>query len=195
MSGVALDQLKHDFEMFKDQCRLLFQTRNTFDSLYSDEFVKELLYTSAKWFFDDLHRTLKDAYILQVARITDPAKTGTNSNLSAQYFSKQLETHGLSTDEITNLLVNINKYRRLTNKARSKLVAHNDLKSFRERTKLGAHEWEDMQDFLGDIVDFTDRVARQLGLPPEDYRAEAREGDVIDLIRLLKKARKQKETK
>ncbi|HIP24211.1 MAG TPA: hypothetical protein EYG79_11550 [Rhodobacteraceae bacterium] len=140
------------------------------------------------WFFDDLHTILIESYFLRVGRVCDRAKTVGKANLSLPYVLESLETQGLATEDIRNLAIKITSYGDLTKEARNKAVAHSDLEESRKGEILGGHTQEEMDEFLRNVNQFTDRVAGQLGLAPLDYSVQAGHGDVIDLITLLKKA-------
>ncbi|MBL4807255.1 MAG: hypothetical protein JKY31_08195 [Rhodobacteraceae bacterium] len=193
MKDITLEQLKIDFEMFRDQCRLLVRTKNNFDSLYSDDSVKKILYASAKHFFDDLHRCLTESYFLQVGRITDSVSSFGKLNLSASYLVEKLDELGVLSTEIKLLSEKINTYRTATSSARNKYFAHLDLDAHREQLKLGGHSWDEMYEFQVNLNRFTDCVGKALGCGPLDYSSSAGDGDVLTLIHILEKATKDQE--
>ncbi|MBL1436704.1 MAG: hypothetical protein COB08_010975 [Rhodobacteraceae bacterium] len=187
-----VDTLRKDFEIFRDHCVFLRGTHNTFYSLYGKGETQKILVKAAVWFFDDLYRIFADSFFVQVGRICDSPKTYGNANLSLSYIVEELERLGLSTEEIKSLENSILTFNTLTKGARNKAVAHTDVKSVRKGGLLGVHTQEESESFFKDLNEFTDKVAKQLGLDPLDYSVQAGRGDAIDLIRLLRKATEQR---
>jgi len=188
VSDVEVEQLKVDFGIFRENCIILRGTHNTFFSLYGADETQQILRKAAAHFFDDLHALLIESYFLRVGRVCDPAQSRGKANLSLAYIVEQLEALDLASEEIRSLAMSITSYGKLTKNARNKAVAHNDLQASRNGGILGGHTREEIDEFLQNVNQFTDMVAKQLGLDPLDYSVQAGPGDVIDLIKLLKKA-------
>ena len=187
-----LSQLKEDFEWFRDACVKLRNLTNTYRELYeSGDETQQLLRNSAGLFFDDLNQWLLEAYYLQAGRITDPAESMGNPNLTVEQITQQLQQLGIITHEIQVLSKNLKDYRKKIKEARNKIIAHADLGNIQAPKLLGTHTEEDAQSFLSNLNNFTDEVGIALGIGPLDYSMQAGSGDVIDLLCLLRDCQKE----
>src|SRR5579872_4222229 len=103
-------------------------------ALYSELFetnerTLKLYETTAPNTFQDLIRILGGHLIVRFCRVTDPASTGKNPNLTTNYFVEQIQW----PDEVLLKLQDANgrmmKFRDLIVDARNKRLAHVDLKA------------------------------------------------------------------
>lgn len=187
-------QLKEDFKWFRSECMKLRNTFNTYSYLYeADDETTRVIRESAKLFFNDLNDWLIHMIIQQICRITDPAKMNGKQNLTVAYIVCQLQSKNLCTSEIKKLAKDIENYRKLIVGARNKVIGHADLKTFRQVQKHGEHSKEECDEFFANLNQFTDEVGKVLGCGPLDYSVQAGEGDVQDLIRLMRNYRKIKQ--
>lgn len=187
-----LEQLRSDFDWFRDQCMKLRNLFNTYLILYSDDDTQNLLKESAGLFFDDLYHWMKEVYYLQVGRLTDPVEMMSYKNLSIATIVKHLRAANIITDSIEKCAKELGAYGKLTKNARNKLYAHSDLETYRSKATLSSHSEQEMGMFFTNLQRFTDEVGIALGVGPLDYSTQAGEGDVVDLIRLLKQSGKSK---
>ncbi|MET4129053.1 hypothetical protein [Roseovarius sp. MBR-6] len=185
-----LDQLKKDFLCFQNECINLRNTFNTYLALYEseDERVDVALRHTAGFFFQDLNDWLIQSIILQIGRLTDPARTGGRANLSVCWIVEEVGNVGRLTPRIDALGAEIMRYREnYIDKARNKYISHSDVESFRSSQKYGEHSSSEAHEFFEKLQEFTDEVGNAVGVGPLDYRFQPGAGDVQDLIRILKR--------
>lgn len=181
-------RLREEFELFRGECISLRNCFNTYLALYhSDKEVEAALRSSAELFFSDLNEWLIEILVLRVGRLTDPARSSGNRNLTVCYLIEELGDAGLLTSEIDDLAAKLQRYRERIRPARNKFVSHMDLKAYRAGEALGGHEEREVYLFFSNLQCFTDRVGVALGVGPLDYSSQAGSGDVTDLIRVLKR--------
>ena len=183
--------LQEEFIAFRNLCADLQNCFNTFQHLYDSPERKAVLERSAPLFFGDLHFILQEYFFLQVRRLTDGAETkirgGVRENLTFCYINKNLEILGLMTKEISALSVSILSYRDLTAELSNRVVAHADKHTMLGAKVVGAHSDGELERFMSDVRTYTDAVGTVLGVGPLDYRVQAGPGDVVDLIRVLRR--------
>lgn len=181
---MKLEELQKVFESFRDQCFWLNADRNTFYILHKNQ---DILWQTASQFFHDVNRMFLENYILQVCKLTDPAKTRKSSNLTAPFINHELETLNLITDEIKTLLEKLLQYRALIEDARNKLVSHSDLEAVMQQVCLGAHAKQDIDVFFDNLFRYNDAVAAALGISRCDISGTSASGDAYDLIKVLRR--------
>ncbi len=185
-----LRKAQHDFEVFRGDCIKLQNLVNTFETLYGSEDSKEVLQETAVLFFDDLHKWLIQIYFVDVMKLTDPARQGSNENLTVCHILGILRDLEKSSDKIGELGKQILVYRSCVKDARNKFLGHRDLAYARDGQPLGEHSFEEYNSFLQNLQDFCDEVGNALGLGPLDYSVSAGKGDVQSLVRILRNAKK-----
>ena len=137
----------------------------------------------------DATRTLLHEYtILLVCRLTGPPQSFGKANLSTQRFTVLMRKSGYLTPEIERLDTSLREYGELLKPARDKIIAHSDLEVHANATVLGGHEEGQMVQFLEDLQAYFDAVGNAVGVGPSDFRHMPAVGDVIDLVRKLKRA-------
>ena len=185
-------ELNDDFVAYRAQCIEAVRLWHVNLQLGIAEDQDRLLSRTAAWFFSDLSRWLQLAYFVICARLTDPAKQGSKQNLTAEHLVNELKTCGLPFAEAEAELSNMQAYRQLIIEARHKLLVHYDVESVRTEKKLGEHKEDEITNFLATLNRFTDAVGRAIGEGPMDYLSQSSEGDVIDLIRFLRRGMAEK---
>ena len=181
-------QLQDDFLSFRKDakwCRVVF---NNHQALFdTDEATSKLLRQSAWWFFDDINRMSQEYHIVLVGRITDRAKTGEHENLTVDGLVESLRSLELLDDKIEEHASAVNVYRNKIEHSRNKLVVHRDTDSIRTENGGGDHLMADVQAFHDNLSAFCDVVGTAIGVGPLDFSHAPGEGDVLDLLSLLKK--------
>ena len=186
---MTLDALQDEFIKLRDQAIWVRQTVNTFSFLFdSGPETERVLKESACLFFGDLNTMMQEYAVLLVCRLTGPAQSFRKANLSTQRFTMLLRDEGRLTPEIERLDASLREYGGLLKPARDKIIAHSDLEVHVNSTVLGAHGEEVMLEFLENLQAYFDSVGNVIGVGPLDFRSTPGTGDVIDLVRKLKKA-------
>jgi transcriptional regulator with XRE-family HTH domain len=108
--------LKTDYDLYRS---LVETDRRTFD----------LCRSIAPLFFEDLNRILIENLFLQFSKITDPAKTGKNANLTTNYILEEIPWPNDLRDKLRPINNRLMNFRKLIELARSKRIAHADLHS------------------------------------------------------------------
>lgn len=179
-------ELREEFQAFREECIWLQTCFNTFHALFDGgEEVDAALQNSARLFFAELNIVLVEYWVLLVCRLTDPAVTAGRENLTVLNLLGVLRSHGLLTAEIEATAIRIQSYRDLVNDARNRAVSHADKVAYLQRTVLGQHAAEHVNEFVRDLQRFNDLVGETIGEGPLDYRISSGPGDVYDLLQIL----------
>lgn len=177
-----------EFVAFRESCIWLQNCFNTFQHLYNSGVETEAtLHRTASLFFGDLNSILQEYFFLQARRITDPAQSYGRANLSLNHVNAGLTKAGLMTREISSLSDSILSYRALISDISNRVVAHSDKATALCPGLVGAHAESELDSFMSNIRAYTGAVGIALGVGPLDYRTQAGPGDVLDLIRALKR--------
>ena len=185
---MTYSQHQREFNAFRDACVWLRNCFNIYNHLYdSGEETEKTLLCVAPLFFDDLQKILQEYFFLQVRKITDPAFMGRRANLSVPYIDQVLASAGLSSPEISRLSASVLAYRGTTLDIVNRVAAHSDHFTVLAGADVGAHPEAELVKFMESLQSYTDLVGAALGVGPLDYRTQAGPGDVIDLVRALKR--------
>lgn len=95
---------------------------------------------------------------------------------------------GLMTQEVSDLSDSIHLYRETISELSNRVVAHADKYTALSSMVVGEHTNIELESFMSNVRAYTDAVGITLGVGPLDYRSQAGSGDVLDLIRSLKRA-------
>lgn len=143
MSTATMTTAAKDIEIFSDHCVFMrsvyLHARTLFETSTTDE--KALMARAANTFFGDLSMVLTEHLILQVCKITDPArdfKKNENHTLALM-----LERFDFSSDpqisaQLGRLHDNIQAFSNKLRPARNKLISHSDKLSILASQPLGA---------------------------------------------------------
>ena len=183
------EELHKEFELLREQAIRLRTMFNTFNYLFDSGCeTKDILIKSASLFFHDINDMMQEYIILLVCRLTDPPETSGKSNLTIPHMNELLRETNCLSPEIEALSNSIMAYRKLLEPVRNKIVSHNDHKTHISESALGGHTEEEMMQFFdNDLQGYFDAVGNAVGVGPLYFRATPGEGDVLDLIRTLKK--------
>ena len=178
-----------EFVAFRESCIWLQNCFETFQHLYgSGPETEAALQKTASLFFGDLNSILQEYFFLQVRKITDPASSHGRENLTLKNINEDLVRTDLMSQEISALSDNILSYRGLTSDLSNRVVAHADKVTTLCPGLVGAHSEAELETFMSNILAYTDAVGIALGVGPLDYKTQAGPGDVLDLIKVLKRA-------
>lgn len=155
-----------------------------------DKSTQELLDFVAPHFFEDLRRVLISHLFLRFNRITDPAKTGKKFNLTTNYILEELDWPSDVRQQLKEVNQRLLKFRKITEEARNKRIAHVDLFSQIERWEnLGQFPKGADKKFLRDLQTFVSIAYGHLhnGAPCE-IDPGTTSTDTHQLVRALQKS-------
>ena len=190
MSPLSTNSIREDFLALREQCMWARVVYNNFRHLYGSDETIELLKDTAAWFFHDINVVLQEYCLLQIAKLTDPSASVGRENLTIPNLNDRLKAEGLWTQEIDDLSAELMRYRDLINLSRNRLIAHSDKATIVSGLIVGAHADHEPDLFFRNLNVYTDVVARQVGEDALSYAAMPGPGDVLDLIKLLRDARR-----
>lgn len=181
------NSLQETFLAFREQCIWLQTCFDTYTALYeSGEDTENLMMATAPHFFHDLNLLLIEYCLLQICRLTDPARSFGRDNLTVHHINEMLENEKMLTDEIAKSSDGIASYRDIIVDSRNKIISHADKSALLNGGTLGEHQQEDVIQFFKCLYRYVDEVGNAVGVGPLDFRSTYGSGDVFDLIRYLK---------
>ena len=182
------NNLQETFLAFREQCIWLQSCFDTYKALYeSGEDAEKLMAATAPHFFHDLNLILIEYCLLQICKLTDPARSFGRENLTVKHINELLEKEKKLTSEISQASDGIASYRDLIVDSRNKIISHADKDVILKGGTIGEHEREDVNQFFKCLYSYVDEVGNAIGVGPLDFRSTYGSGDVLDLIRHLKK--------
>lgn len=141
---------------------------------------------TAPHFFLDLNSILIEYCLLQICRLTDPARSCGRENLTVNRINEMLKDEKKLTLEISQASNGIASYRDLIVASRNKIISHADKSAVLKGAALGGHQQEDVSLFFKCLYHYVDEVGNTIGVGPLDFSSTYGSGDVLDLIRYLK---------
>lgn len=181
------NNLQETFLAFREQCIWLQTCFDTYQALYeSGEDTEKLMEATAPYFFHDLNLILIEYCLLQICKLTDPARSFGRENLTVKHINKLLEKENKLTSEISQAADGIASYRDLIEDSRNKIISHADKDAMLTGGTLGEHQREDVNHFFECLYSYVDEVGNAIGVGPLDFRSTYGSGDVLDLLRHLK---------
>lgn len=148
-----------------EDLNICFHWKNEFNILFPEEGLLYDLYNeTASNFFYYLSKFYFDYFILAISKLLDPAKMGSNENLSLyqlvvvakQFFPDKQEEIKLEIDKIKE------ESKRIL-KARKKINAHRDLKLAIKKGNLGKTDFSEIESILSKMVNVINTVQKLLG--------------------------------
>ena len=174
----------------------LYDYWSMFRQLFVEEQTIALLWRSAPSFFYLCHYAFLHQTILNICRLTDPAKSGSHVNISLGRLVNKVKEQLLekekdgSTDEIDQLWKDVGTATKFARETRNKLLAHSDLETY--RTLLDPNMEEVTREKIGaalkTIVAVINKVENMYSLAESDFSIRVVEGDANALIARLLKA-------
>lgn len=157
--------------------------------LFSDDEGRKLMEQTAVSFFTDINDILVKYFILETAKITDPAVTNKKfENFTIANLLETVDWPENVADDLARLNRVIKRFRKRIKKARDKLLAHYDKNTFMSGTVLGEFPEGDDEKFMQALEEMCNVLHKAafgeifgdivVGMP----------GDVFDLKKALKKA-------
>lgn len=150
--------LKGDVENLLSHCVLMrsiyLHGKILFETSTAKE--KDLMERTSKVFFGDLNRVLIEYIILQVCKITDPAKGVRKSdNLTIAFLLQHLDLSGepSTSRRVAKLREKLVAFREKLLPARNKLIAHSDRGAIKAGFALGAASKDEWNEFWSNLQD------------------------------------------
>jgi hypothetical protein len=184
--NVEHDDETKDILKFSNDCVLMrsiyVHGRMLFQDSTNDEIDR--MHRAAPVFFGDLSQMFNRSIILEVCKITDPAKMHGNDNLTIAFL---LQHYNLNSDRrLTELEARINVFRKKLLPARHKRIAHSDRTAAFSKEALGAAPREDWNQFWLDLQDLVDIIHKKVVGTPFLINGVAMLSDVDGLLKALK---------
>ena len=182
-------KLHDDFKMLREHLIIIRRNYNTYYELFFSG-NDEVLIKTASAFFNDIAEIMQRDWVLQVCKIMGPPETTRGKmkfeNITIKLIDRQLQSQALMNDKIETISNSILSYGKKLLPARHKRLAHFDREHQINKTVLGATSEAELHQFLCDIQKYGDEVGRIIGIGPLDFSTSCCEGDVSDLITVLK---------
>jgi hypothetical protein len=179
-----------DFELLREHCIKLRQNYNTYTQLYN-EGNSALLSDVAATFFSDIAEIMHRDWILQACKLMDPASSKRGGsvleNITIKLIDEQLEVCGSSNQDIRDLSRNLLEFGEQIKPARNKRIAHYDREHQVNNVTLGITTEEELFSFLRNIQRYCDEVGTAIGIGPLDFSGSGCKGDVLDLLKYLRR--------
>lgn len=171
---------------FCNDCVWAWSVRTHFRDLFEcGEARLQLFSEVALLFFQDLNVVLQEYTLLQLCKLTDPASQGADKhNLTTNY----LLTFGWddrTKQELLEANVTIAAFRSRINRARSKLIAHNDLRARLDFNALGEFSEAEEREFWEALSSFASACHSATFGEPYEIKATMRAGDAHSLVQAM----------
>jgi hypothetical protein len=158
--------------------------------LFYEESAQSLMERTAHAFFLDLNKILIDYFLLEVAKLTDPATSfgGKCENFTVANLIETVEWPPECLREIEKLNKTVQSFRKYIEPARNKLLAHYDKPTVASGDVLGAFPEGEEEKLLAALEQMCNELHRVAfgeifgDMVPYHY------GDVLDLRKALKRA-------
>jgi hypothetical protein len=171
------------------------RARNAFD-LYHNLFESDRrnlhqCFSVAPLFFGDINAILIESIVLEWCKITDPATTGKNTNLTTNYIVEKLPWTPAVRAELAHFNSLLMAFRKKVEPARSKRIVHTDYEAqIGHLPNLGEYTPGEDFAFFANLQSFYD-IAHKTVSPDEPPRPHAlgMSRDIHNLFRALTKAK------
>jgi hypothetical protein len=179
--------------VLNDFYNLCVEARCDFDlyrSMYEENPANTALCVDyAPYFFNDFNRIITRMLVLHICRITDPAGSGSKTNLTTNYISQNLPWRPDVKQRLENLNNRLMAFRAKLEPARSKRIAHTDLHSQLNRPDaMGRFDKGEDARFFLDLQSFYDVAYRHVFNGSAPPIAVGGSIDTYKVIRAVKKA-------
>jgi hypothetical protein len=143
----------------------------------------------APYFFNDFGRIITRTLVLHICRLTDPAKTLGQANLTTNFVLEELPWPAHVKAHLSQLNDLLMAFRKILNPARNKRVAHVDLHSQLNRLEaMGRFNKGDDAKFFADLQSFLDVAHRYIHGDPAPPIAIGMSTDAHNVIRAVTEA-------
>jgi hypothetical protein len=158
---------KDDVKAFRDTCVLLRSLWRHYQIWLEGS---PLLQSIAPIFFVDIHALFVRNLILEVCKITDPARTIGRTNLTVKFLidCSDFSSAPNTLDMLKRLDDSMHAFRDKIVAARNRFIAHFDRESVQLGQSLGGASQEDWLQFWLDLQDFLD-IMHKLYVDPNSH--------------------------
>jgi hypothetical protein len=190
----VLTSSQDGFTIFFNHCifiRSLYEHSRILFVLTTDK-ERALMERTANVFFGDLSHVLAETVILQVCKITDPAKDNRgNENFTVAHFLLNANFAADLDQEkrLNELHAQIQEFRKKLKPARDKLISHSDLAAVMKGAELGAATEDEWGKFWSDLEKLLCILHEQAFGSPTHLNEVALLSDADNLIKALKQAK------
>ena len=125
-------------DLFYHQLLWLKQIYYIRRGLFEDNGSEHLIEKTAPGFFGDINIILINYYLLEVAKLTDPARSGKRENLTTANLIESIEWPPHCLKKIKRLNMTVQAFRDYIKPARDRLLAHRDKETVLSDKTLGA---------------------------------------------------------
>ena len=161
-----MDEPKEILSGFWDQCTRLKMDHDLFYALFMSGLGPINLFIHvAPMFFADVCRLLRDSRYMQLCRITDPAGKGSRTNLTTNYLLREISWPPDVKKKLEAVNARLMQFRPYVEPARSKRLAHADLRAELDKITLGKFPAGADRQFLKDLEEFLTIAHEHLGEP------------------------------
>jgi hypothetical protein len=148
----------NDQEVLQEFAKICWQLKiehDLFCSLFDRGPSKaELLQRTAPFLFGDVYAVMRNQLFLGFCRITDHAGSGKRTNLTTNFIVEQLPWSPGVRAKLAEVNGRLMKFRKFVESARSRRIAHMDLRTQMERESLGAFPPGADEAFFKDLAEF-----------------------------------------
>lgn len=190
---MASSDLMQTFEALTEQCVWLHEIHTMRTQLFASVGAAAIQQATAPVFFFNLWQLLRDAFMLQVCKINDPATTSVKgqavANLTVNHVNALLTKEGLMTPAIVDAAHGMTKFYKALKPARDKLLSHLDKQAVLANQWLAPVTEAEVLEFFEDLYTYVDAVGLAIGVGPLDFRMSPGVADIPPLLEYLKEGR------
>ncbi len=179
---------KNSVKEFCNQYFWLYYCHHIYKTLFEENSHKELLIKTANTFFYDLSEIIRSYLLIQFCRLTDREMTQGHYNLTIKYLVKNIPWPSNIKKELNSISDKLHKFRSHIIDARNKILSHIDLDTTRTKGVLGWFPKGEDVEFLNLMAEFCDCMHRTCFGTPFGDVSPPRNGDVLDLIKTLRRS-------
>lgn len=175
---------------FCDHIFWLNQLHHIFLELFDDNRTQSLLDRTAAAFFQDLNKILADYFLLEVAKLTDPATSnrGRLENFTVDNMITTIDWPAECLQQLKDLNQFVQAFRKHIKPARHKILAHYDKPTVISNTLLGGYPEGEEEKALGALKQMCDLMHMAAFGEIFGDMVPYHLGDVSELKMALKKA-------
>jgi hypothetical protein len=177
---------------FTDECiftrAIYVHSKSLFDLSTPEE--KEIMWQTANIFFGDLSIVMVEYVILQICKLTDPAKLGKYENITAEFLLGHYDI--TAEPQMEQMLQDLNKkiktFASKLSEARNKRIAHSDRTASLDRRPLGGVPDNEWDEFWVNLRDFVGILHEKFVGSPMDILNVGLLSDADSLLKALKQS-------